>query len=272
MSFLQLEGKKFLIVGVFNKKSIAYHAAKCLEQEGAECIYVVKDDGVKEKVRQFIPDANIFSCNVEKQDEIENLYRDISTLHTKIDGMLHSIAFANFSEGLKPFHETKKKDFLQAIDISCYSLINLSYAFKDILDKNASVVTLSVPFTKIAVETYGYMAPVKAALESSVVYLAQSFSQFSQVRFNVVSANVIKTSSAAGLPDYIKLSLYAESLTFRKKAIETKEIANVITFLLSGSSSAINGQSVVADAGMIVNLFDREVLEIFYKNKIGIDT
>ncbi|MBF0555157.1 MAG: SDR family oxidoreductase [Nitrospirae bacterium] len=152
----------------------------------------------------------------------------------------------------------------------CIAKALINAADKDILDKKASVVTLSVPFTKIAVETYGYMAPVKAALESSVVYLAQSFSQFSQVRFNVVSANVIKTSSAAGLPDYIKLSLYAESLTFRKKAIETKEIANVITFLLSQSSSAINGQSVVADAGMIVNVFDREVLEIFYKNKIGI--
>ncbi|MBF0465587.1 MAG: SDR family oxidoreductase [Nitrospirae bacterium] len=141
----------------------------------------------------------------------------------------------------------------------------------DVLDNNASVVTLSVPFTKIAIENYSYMAPVKAALESSVVYLAQSFSQFSQVRFNVVSSNVIRTSSAAGIPDFIKLSLYTDALTFRKAAIETKEIANVIAFLLSGSSSAINGQSVIADAGMIVNPFDREVVEMFYKKKIGLN-
>jgi Enoyl-[acyl-carrier-protein] reductase (NADH) len=111
MSFLQLEDKKFLIVGVFNKKSIAYHAAKCLEEEGAECIYVVKNAAVKEKVQQFLPDDHIFTCNVENQDEIVTLYKDISDKHSKIDGMLHSIAFANFSEGLKPFHETKRRIF-----------------------------------------------------------------------------------------------------------------------------------------------------------------
>ncbi|MBF0520882.1 MAG: SDR family oxidoreductase, partial [Nitrospirae bacterium] len=162
MSFLQIEGKKFLIVGVFNKKSIAYYAAKCLAEDGAECIYVVKDGAVKEKVQQFLPNTDIFTCNVENQDEIANLYKDVLSKHSKIDGMLHSIAVANFSEGLKPFHKTKKVDFLQAVDISCYSLINLSCAFKDLFDNNASVVTISVPFTKIAVENYGYMAPVKA--------------------------------------------------------------------------------------------------------------
>ncbi|MBF0519329.1 MAG: SDR family oxidoreductase, partial [Nitrospirae bacterium] len=127
------------------------------------------------------------------------------------------------------------------------------------------------PFTKIAVENYGYMAPVKAALESTVIYLAQSFSQFSNVRFNAVSANVLRTSSAAGVPEYMKLALYAESLTFRKKAIETTEIADVITFLLSSRSSAINGQTVVADAGMSLNSFDKEIMEIIYQKKLNLN-
>ncbi|MBF0555000.1 MAG: SDR family oxidoreductase [Nitrospirae bacterium] len=269
MSFLQLKNKTFLIIGLFNKKSIAYHAAQCLVEEGAKCIYVVKDITVKEKVEQFISDAYIFVCDVENQDEIATLYQDISEIYSKIDGMLHSIAFANFSEGLKPFHETKKKDFLQAIDVSCYSLVNLANAFKGLLDINASVVTLSVPFIKIAVENYGFMAPVKAALESSVVYLAQSFSKFSNIRFNIVSANVLKTSSAAGVPEYMKLALHAESLTFRKKSIETKEVADIIAFLLSSRSSAINGQTVIADAGMSVNTYDKGIMDIFYQKKLN---
>ncbi|MBF0345680.1 MAG: SDR family oxidoreductase [Nitrospirae bacterium] len=270
MSYLQLEGKKYLIVGVFNKKSIAYHAASVLQGEGAECIYVVKDNAVKGKVEQFIPNADIYVCNVENQDELGNLYKEVSKKHSKLDGMLHSIAFANYSEGLAPFHETVKKDFLQAMDISCFSLINLSNVFKDLFDKNASVITMTVPFTRLAVEHYGYMASVKAALETSVLYLAKSFSKFSNVRFNAVSASALKTSSAAGIPEFMKIYLCAEKLTIRKNAVETREIADVIAFLLSNRSSAINGQTVTADAGMSTNTFDKDIMDLIYRQECAL--
>ncbi|MCG6552687.1 MAG: SDR family oxidoreductase [Candidatus Magnetominusculus sp. LBB02] len=270
MSFLQLENKTFLICGLYNKKSIAYHAAECLLSQGARCVYAVKDNAIKEKAERFISDSDIFVCNVENQDEIDSLCEDVSRLYPKIDGMLHSIAYADFSEGFKPFHQTSKKSFLQAIDCSCYSLISLANAFKDLFDRDASVVTLSVPFTKIALANYSYMAAAKAALESSAVYLAQSFSQFSNIRFNVVSAGMLRTSAAAGLPQYMKLALYAENLTFRKRSLDTKEIADVIAFLLSCRSSAINGQAVVADAGMSVNAYDMEMLDIFYRKKLNL--
>jgi enoyl-[acyl-carrier protein] reductase I len=105
------------------------------------------------------------------------------------------------------------------------------------------------------------MAPIKASLEANVRYLAKSFSSFSSVRFNSVNAGPLKTSASAGIPGYLKNYLFAEKLTFRKKALMTKEVANTAVFLLSSASSGINGQGIVVDAGMGFNYFDKEVVD-----------
>jgi enoyl-[acyl-carrier protein] reductase I len=112
----------------------------------------------------------------------------------------------------------------------------------------------------MAAENYGYMAPIKAALDSSVVFLAKSFSAFSEIRFNSVAPSLLKTSSSAGIPGYIDSYLYAERVTLRKKAVHTEEVANVAAFLLSDASSGINAQKVVVDAGMGVNYFDQTLI------------
>ncbi len=265
MSFLQIEGKNYLVFGVYNKKSIAYHAAKVIEAEGGVPILVVKDNTLKAKVHEFCSDNDIFVCDVENQDEIKKLVANVSDKYKCLHGMVHSVAFADFSEGFKPFHETKKAHFLQSIDISCFSLINLSNELKDLFDKNASVVTLTVPFTKTVVENYSYMAPVKAALESSVAYLAKSFSYFSQIRFNAVSTGFVKTSAAAGIPQIAKSFLFAEKVALRKQSIEAREVADIIVFLLSKRSCLINAQSLVADDGLSINIFDNEVVEALNK-------
>lgn len=269
MSFLQMKGRKYLVFGVFNKKSIAYHTAKVVKEEGGEIILAVKDETIKEKVKDFFPGSDVFVCDVEKQDEIEKLADDISNKHGQINGMLHAIAFADFSEGFKPFYETKRNHFLQAMDISCYSLINISNALKGVFDKQASIVTLSVPFTKTVVEIYSFMAPVKAALESSIAYLAKSFSSFSQIRFNTVCTSFIKTSAAAGIPKFLDAYMFAEKTSLRKKGIKTNEVADVIAFMLSNRSCLINAQSVIADDGMSVNIFDDEVVEAVNKAVFG---
>jgi enoyl-[acyl-carrier protein] reductase I len=132
----------------------------------------------------------------------------------------------------------------------------IASAFKNNLDKNASVVTISISSTRMAAENYGYMAPVKAALDSSLAFLAKSFSAFSNVRFNAVCPGLLKTSASAGIPGYIDSYLYAEQMTLRKKALSTQEAANAALFLLSERSSGINAQGLILDAGMSVNYFD----------------
>jgi enoyl-[acyl-carrier protein] reductase I len=174
--------------------------------------------------------------------------------------MIHSIAFADYSEGMKPFHQTGKRQFLRAVDVSCYSLIALSNSLKELLDPEASVVTISISTTRMASENYGYMAPIKAALDSSLAFLAKSFSQFSRVRFNAVGPGLLKTSASAGIPGYVDSYLFAEQVIPRHESVQTQEVANVALFLLSPRSGGINAQTIVVDAGMSINYFDAEII------------
>jgi enoyl-[acyl-carrier protein] reductase I len=261
MSFLDLKGKTFLVVGVANKKSVAYHIGKTLQEEGADVLYSVRSEARKQSVGKLVGDAPVYVCDVESEEDIDRLRQEVGKDHSTIHGMVHSIAFANYSEGAKPFHETGKADFLQSIDITCFSLIGLANAFKDLLDKNASVVTVSISTTRMAAENYGYMAPAKAALDSSLCFLAKSFSAFSNIRFNSVNAGLLKTSASAGIPGYVDSYLYAEELTLRKKALTTPEVASTAVFLLSERSSGINAQGIVLDCGMSINYFDRNMVK-----------
>jgi enoyl-[acyl-carrier protein] reductase I len=136
----------------------------------------------------------------------------------------------------------------------------VSNAFKELLDVQASVVTISISTTRMASENYGFMAPIKAALDSSLAFLAKSFSRFSQIRFNAVAPGLLKTSASAGIPGYVDAYLFAEQVIPRKQAVQTQEAANVALFLLSPRSSGINAQSIVVDAGMSINYFDSDIV------------
>jgi enoyl-[acyl-carrier protein] reductase I len=129
-----------------------------------------------------------------------------------------------------------------------------------LFEPQASVVAISISSTRMAAENYGAMAPVKAALDSSIVFLAKSFSG-AGVRFNAVGAGPLKTASSAGIPGYLESYLYAEAATLRKRALETGEVADAALFLLSPRSSGIHAQTLVLDAGMGVNWFDKDLVE-----------
>ena len=261
MSFLNLANKNILVTGVANKKSVAWHIAKTLEEEGAKVIYSVRSGERKKSLEKLLAGKKVFVCDVEKQEDIERLKIQVAQHSEVLHGLVHSIAFANYSQGWKPFHETPKKDFLQSVDISCYSLISLANAFKDFFDQQASVVTVSISTTRMAAENYGYMVPAKAALDSTLCFLAKSFSAFSQVRFNSINPGLLKTSASAGIPGYIDSYLHAEKATLRKKGLTTQEAANAAVFLLSERASGINAQGLVLDAGMSINYFDQELIK-----------
>ena len=261
MSFLNLENKNFLVTGVANKKSVAWYIAKTLEEEGANVIYSVRSEDRKKSLEKLLRDKTVFVCDVEKEEQVEHLKVQVARHCKVLQGLVHSIAFANYSEGLKPFHETPRKDFLQSIDISCFSLIHLANVFKDLFDQKASVVTVSISTTRMAAENYGYMAPAKAALDSALCFLAKSFSTFSRIRFNSINPGLLKTSASAGIPGYIDSYLHAEKATLRKKALSTQEVANAALFLLSERASGINAQGLVLDAGMSINYFDENLIK-----------
>ncbi|MBX3421636.1 MAG: SDR family oxidoreductase [Pirellulaceae bacterium] len=258
--FLQIAGKRYLVCGVANKKSVAFRVAQTLEEFGAEVVYSVRSTQRKQELERLLPGRAIYVCDVEHQAQIDELAGRLSQDFQGFHGLLHSIAFADYSQGIAPFHETTRRQFLQAVDISCFSLIALSSALQHQLESNGSVVTIGISTTRMASESYGFMAPIKAALESSLAFLTKSFSRFSQVRFNAVAAGLLKTSASAGIPGYVDSFLYAERVIPRQSAVTTQEVANTAAFLLSPRSSGITAQSIVVDAGMSINYFDRQIV------------
>ncbi len=259
--FLGLEGKTFAIFGVSNKKSVGYHAGQVLANNGATVVYVVHTEERREGLRKRLPEAPIFVCDVAVPGEVDRVVSEIVAEHPAVHGFVHAIAFANYSEGPKAFHEVPRQDFLQAMQISCHSLLDIARALKPHLDPDGAVVTISISTTRMAAENYGYMAPVKAALDSSVVFLARSFATDTRVRFNSVAPGLLKTSSSAGIPGYVESYLFAEQVIPRKQGVRTEEVANTIAFLLSPVSTGINAQQLVVDAGMSINYFDRAVVK-----------
>ncbi len=262
MDFLGLAGKSILVLGAANRKSVAYHAGRVLTEAGADVLYSVRSPQRRESVQKLVGDRPVYVCDVADQSQIDRLREEVGRDRPQLAGIVHSIAFADYSGGWLPFHETPRAAFLQAVDVSCYSLIAVSNAFRDRLDsEHGSVVTISISTTRMAAENYGYMAPIKAALDSSLCFLAKSFSEFSRVRFNAVCPGLLKTSASAGIPGYVDSYLFAEQATLRKEAVRTEEVANAVAFLLSPRSSGINAQGLIIDAGMETNYFDRRLVE-----------
>ena len=261
MAFLQLEDKTIVIMGVANRKSVAYHIGKTIYEAGGLPVYVVRSDKRREELQKLIGEHPIYVCDVEFPEQIENLRETLAESHPVIDGLVHSIAFADYEDGPKPFHATSKSQFLRAVDISCFSLMAVSNALKDLFANDAAVVSISISTTTMASENYGFMGPIKAALDSSLAFLTKSFSSFSNVRFNAVGPSLLKTSASAGIPGYVESYLYAEQVIPRGSAVETQEAANVAAFLLSPRSSGICAQTIVVDAGMQINYFDDKIVK-----------
>ncbi len=245
--------------------------AKQLQSLGSLLSFSVQNETQKNFVEKEFPNEKIFLLDVGSSTSIENFSKEMVTL-PKIDGLLHCLAYANFQNPV-PFHETSWENFQEATRISAFSLVELSRIFKNHFNASASVVTVSISNTRAT--AYGYLGPIKAMLNSLVDYLAKSFSLMNvksgesglsgEIRFNAVAAGPLKTSASAGIPNYIEHYLYSEALTLRKKNLDTQEVANAITFLLSSMSSGINAQVITVDAGMGANYFDENVVKKFSK-------
>ncbi|MEM9369057.1 MAG: SDR family oxidoreductase [Planctomycetota bacterium] len=258
--FMKLAGKTVLVMGVANRKSVAWAIAKQLEEAGAQVLFSVRSESRREATAKLLTGRKVFVCDVENQDEIDALAASIDSEGIHLDGLVHAIAFADYPEGIRPFHETTRRQFLQSVDISAFSLVAVCNALQSHFQPDASVVTIGISTTRMASESYGFMAPIKAALESSLAFLTKSFSRFSRVRFNAVAAGLLKTSASAGIPGYVDSYLFAEQVIPRGEAVSTDEVASTAVFLLSPRSSGITAQSLVVDAGMGINYFDARVV------------
>jgi len=256
---MKLEGRRFLVCGLGNRRSVAWAIGHALEEAGAHVFFTVRNEERKGQLQKLLGNRPCLTCDVEQEEDLRSLGERVREAVGELDGFVHSIAFANFREGLVPFHETNRADFLQATQISAFSLVELARSLKPVLKRDASVVAIGIS-SSVTAANYGYMSPIKNALEGCVRFLAKSFSADTEVRFNSVNAGPLRTKSSAGIPGYLDNYLFAEHLTMRKRAITTQEVADAAVFLLSPRSSGINAQGLVVNAGMDWNYFDEAVV------------
>ena len=245
------EGKKVLILGVANKKSIAWAIAEALKKEGATLALTYMNDAIEKRVRPLAEElgvTDVLPCDVQSDEEIANLFAELESRWGSLDGIVHSVAFAEKDDLGKPFSETSRDGFRLAMDISAYSLVALAGRAKSLMKDGGSIITMSYLGAERAVDNYNVMGVAKAALESSVRYLAADLGP-QNIRVNAISAGPIKTLAASGIPQFkTLLSNFAEKSPLRR-ATETEDVAGAALFYLSSLGKGVTGETTYVDCG-----------------------
>ena len=248
-----LKKKKVLIMGIRNKWSIAYGAAKSAYEHGAKLYFTYMGEENKKKIEELISEfkgAKAFECDVSDEQKVEALFLKFKAKYDRFDAIVHCIAHANTQDLRGEFINTSKEGFLHACDVSAYSFVLIARMAKelDMLNENASLITLTYHGSTKVLEGYNVMGIAKAALESSVRYLAENLGK-ENIRVNAVSAGPIKTLSAKGIQNFSSILDVVEKSAPLKRNVTTTEVGNVISFLCSPLSSSITGQVIYADNG-----------------------
>ncbi len=247
-----MKGKKGVVLGIANKRSIAYGIAKACREQGAEMAITYLNDKFQKKLAPIAQELGceerLYPCDVTKAEEIAALKESLEKDFGKIDFIVHSIAFAP-KEGLSGrFVNISKDAFNIAMDISVYSLIEVVQKLKPILSNNSSVLTLSYYGGVKYIPNYNLMGVAKAALEMSVRYLAEDLGK-EGIRVNAISAGPIKTLAAAGIGDFSFMLKWNAAHSPLKKNVTIQEVGNSGMYLLSDLSSAVTGEIHYVDNG-----------------------
>ncbi|MCB0319872.1 MAG: enoyl-ACP reductase [Bdellovibrionales bacterium] len=250
-------GKKVLILGVANNKSIAWGIAEALHAQGADLAFTYVNEAIEKRLRPLAESIGasrggnvplVLPCDVQSDEEIDNLFHELESRWGKIDGIVHSVAYAEREDLQNPFSETTRKGFHTALDVSAYSLVAVAGRAKKLMQEGGAMITLTYLGSERAVENYNVMGVAKAALESSVRYLAADLGP-QNIRVNAVSAGPIKTLAASGIPKFKELlNHFAEKAPLRR-TVDTQDVAGTALYLLGQLSSGVTGEVIYVDGG-----------------------
>lgn len=248
---LDLSGKKALVTGVANKRSIAWAIAQALHSAGCELAFTFQSERLEGGVRKLgetIGVEHYYELDVTQEAHFEALASGLAQDMGGLDYAVHSIAFANKDAFEKPFHEITETDFLQAHQISAYSLIPLCRSLRDLLtaDDGGSVLAMTYFGAEKVVPMYSLMAVAKASLEVTAKYLASDMGP-DGIRVNCLSAGPVRTLAAAGIPGFRELMRHSEHVMPLRRHITTEEVAQAAAFLLA--NTGITGEVTHVDAG-----------------------
>ena len=246
-----LEEKTALVMGVANRWSLAWAVAQAMVREGAELILTYQGERQKSTVEDLGKKLNasrLLPCDVGKDSEVEQMFQALQDDGRKLDVLVHSLAFANREDLEKPFHETSRDGFALALDVSAYSLVKVAHHVLPLMASGGAVLTLTYLGSTRAVTNYNVMGVAKAALESSVRYLASEFGP-KGIRVNAVSAGPIKTASARAVKDFSSMLTQVEQKAPLRKNTEPAEVADAAVFLASRLARGITGEVLFVDGG-----------------------
>jgi len=245
-----LKGKKGLIMGVANDRSIAWGIGKKLSEHGAELAFTYLGDTLKKRV---VPLAHslksnfTLSCDVEKKEDVVRTFNDIKKKWENLDFVVHAIAFSDRSELSGEYINTSRENFLKSMLISCFSFTEVAKEASKIMTKESSLLTLTYESSKV-IPNYNVMGVCKAALESSVKYLARDLGT-KGIRVNAISAGPIKTLAASAIGDAKFLYKWNEDHSLLKRNVDINDIGGSALYLLSDLAAAVTGEIHYVDAG-----------------------
>jgi enoyl-[acyl-carrier protein] reductase I len=247
-----LQNKSGIIFGVANKRSIAWATAQALHEAGARLAFTYQGERLKDNVAALtkaeMPDSPLLPCDVTKQEEVEDTFKRVSAEFGQLDFLIHSIAFAPREALEGEYLKTDREAFLTALEISAYSLTQLARAAAPLMTGGGSIVTMSFHGAEKVYQGYNVMGVAKAALESSVRYLAADLGP-RNIRVNAISAGPIQTLSARGVSGLsTMLKHHAERAPLHRN-VEPREVGNTALFLCSSLASGITGETIYVDCG-----------------------
>lgn len=246
-----MSGKKGVIFGVANDKSIAWGIAQQLRAEGAELAFTYLNDALEKRVRplaESLESSLVLPCDVQNEDEIVAVFSELEKQWGKIDFVVHAIAFANREDLKQPFSQTSREGFRLALDVSAYSLVSLTRCALPVLKEGGSIVAMTYLGSVRSVPAYNVMGVAKAALESSVRYLAAELGE-RNIRVNAVSAGPIKTLAASGIGGFKEKLRVAEERAPLKRLVTQEDVGKSALYLLSDLSSGVTGEVHYVDGG-----------------------
>lgn len=247
-----LKGKRGVIFGVANERSIAWAIAEALHGAGAELAFTYAGEVLEKRVRPLAEGIGakiILPCDVTKDEEIAKVFDHLKKAWGGLDILIHAIAFANKEDLSNPYFQTGRQGFHLALDISAYSLVALTRQAAPLMEgRGGSILTMTYMGSEKVIPNYNVMGVAKAALEASVRYLAADLGP-KGVRVNAISAGPIKTLAAAGISGFKDMLHYASERAPLKRNIDAEEVAKSALYLVSDMASGVTGEVVHVDAG-----------------------
>ena len=250
-SIVSLKGKKGIILGIANDRSIAWGIAEKLSEYGAELAFSYVNDSIKKRVVPLAEKCKskiVIECDVTSDSSVDNFFKEIKVHWGSFDFLVHSIAFSDKNQLKGDYVNTSRENFIKTLDVSCYSFTSLCQRAQNYMKNGGQILTLSYLGAERVMPHYNVMGIAKSALETSVKYLAEDLGK-KNIRVNAISAGPIKTLAASGISDFRYILRWNEYNSPLRRSTNIEEVGKNSIYLLSNLSSGVTGETVHVDCG-----------------------